>query len=46
MVQYMIMLIAIDDKKFNINLMDVKNLIAYRTMENMLKFLISIDDDT
>ncbi|XP_058761154.1 uncharacterized protein LOC131634502 [Vicia villosa] len=42
----MIMLIATDEKFSKINLMDIKNLIAYRTTGNVLKFLTSINDET
>lgn len=41
----MIILIATDGKISKINLMDVKNLIAYRT-QNMLKILTNINDET
>ncbi|XP_058783836.1 uncharacterized protein LOC131658573 [Vicia villosa] len=42
----MIMLIATDEQFSKINLKDVKNLIAYRTTGNVLKFLTSINDET
>jgi hypothetical protein len=40
----MIMFIATDERFSKINLMDVKNLIAYKTTGNVLKYLTSIDD--
>jgi len=42
----MIMLLATDERFSKVNLMDVKNLIAYRTTGNVLKFLTSIEDET
>ncbi|AES75778.1 capsid protein [Medicago truncatula] len=42
----MIMLLATDERFSKVNLMDVKNLIAYRTTGNVLKNLTSIEDET
>jgi len=40
------MLLATDERFSKVILMDVKNLIAYRTTGNELKFLTSIEDET